>query len=75
MFFLVKLKDGAEPCAVTFPHRVSTARREPLQRGLERMTDLKVIEKVDHLTDWCSPCVVIPKNRQIATSYALTTHS
>ena len=58
---IVRTKSSVEPFALPVPRRVAAARREPLRRELDRMMKLGVIEKVERPTDWCAPCVVVPK--------------
>ena len=49
------------PYAQSVPRRVAAARRQPLLDELQRMESLGVIEKVEEPTDWCAPCIVVPK--------------
>jgi transposase InsO family protein len=57
----IKLKADVAPFAQMAPRRVPAARRAPLMRELKRMEGMGVISKIDEPTDWCSPCVVVPK--------------
>ena len=57
----IQIKEDAVPFVQTVPRRVAAARKKPLQEELSRMERLGVIEKVEDPTDWCSPCVVVPK--------------
>lgn len=58
---VVRTKSSVEPFALPVPRRVAAARREPLRVELQRMVKLGVIEKVEKPTDWCAPCLVVPK--------------
>ena len=57
----IALKDDATPFAQATPRRVAAARKQPLQEELLRMEKLGVISKIEEPTDWCAPCVVVPK--------------
>ena len=57
----IQIKEDAVPFVQTVPCRVAVARRKPLQEELFRMERLGVIEKVKDPTNWCLPCVVVPK--------------
>lgn len=57
----ISVKESVEPVAVSAPRRVAAARLGPLKKELERMTKMGVINKVESPTEWCSPCVVVPK--------------
>jgi transposase InsO family protein len=58
----IQLKPDCTPFVQSIPRRVAAARREPLKLELERMSKLGVIERVDEPTEWCSPCIVVPKH-------------
>jgi hypothetical protein len=58
----IQLADEYQPFVQAVPRRVAAARREPLRLELERMTRLGVIERIDEPTEWCSPCIVVPKS-------------
>jgi len=57
----IVLDDKVEPFVQSVPRRVAAARRQPLQEELSRMEALGVIEKIESPTEWCSPCIVVPK--------------
>jgi len=60
-----KVKIDLDPNVVPFvqsvPRRVAAARKQPLKEELDRMECLGVIRRVEEPTDWCAPCVVVPK--------------
>ena len=58
---VVTLKDDVKPFAQTVPRRVAAARRKPLKQELLRMEKLGVIQRIEEPTDWCAPCIVVPK--------------
>ena len=43
------------------PRRVAAARKQPLKEELTRMEKLGVIEKIERPTEWCAPCIAVPK--------------
>ena len=43
------------------PRRVAAARKQLLRNELIRMEGLGVIEKIEEATEWCAPCIVVPK--------------
>ena len=57
----IELKADHQPYVQAVPRRVAAARREPLRVELERMESLGVIERIEEPTEWCSPCIVVPK--------------
>jgi len=57
----ITLRNGCEPYAQLTARRVAAARRAALSDELKRMEKMGVISKVNDPTDWCSPCVVVPK--------------
>ena len=57
----VTLDQTVTPFAQAVPRRVPAARKAPLLAELQRMEKMKVIEKVEEPTDWCSPVLVVPK--------------
>ena len=57
----IELKAGCQPYVQSIPRRIAAARREPLRVELERMEQLGVIEQIEEPTEWCSPCIVVPK--------------
>ena len=57
----LELKEGVEPFAQAVPRRVAAARRIPLKKELQRMERMGVIERIEQPTEWCAPCIVVPK--------------
>ena len=57
----IELKEGLEPFAQATPRRVAAARRRPLQEELARMEKMGVIQRIEEPTEWCAPCIVVPK--------------
>jgi transposase InsO family protein len=57
----IRLKDKSEPFAQAVPRRIAAARKPPLKRELDRMVRMGVIQKIEVPTEWCSPCIVVPK--------------
>jgi len=58
---VINLKKEIAPFAQMVPRRVAAARRLPLKKELMRMEQMGVIEKIETPTEWCSPCIVVPK--------------
>lgn len=57
----ILLDPQISPYIQSVPRRVAAARKKPLLDELRRMESLGVIEKVEEPTDWCAPCLVVPK--------------
>ena len=57
----IQIKEDALPFVQAVPRRIAAARKQPLYEELCRMERLGVIEQVERPTEWCSPCVVVPK--------------
>ena len=57
----IQLKEEVTPFAQSVPRRVAAARKPLLKQELDRMERLGVIERVERPTDWCAPCIVVPK--------------
>jgi len=55
------LDNKVSPFVQCTPRRIAAARRQPLRDELERMEKLGVIEKIEEPTEWCAPCIVVPK--------------
>ena len=71
----IKLKDNAQPFALTVPRRVAIPLLPKVKEELERMRmeAMGVISKVDEPTDWCAGLVVVPKsNGQVRICVDLT---
>lgn len=63
---MITLKWSVVPYIQSVPRGVAAARRCPLQEELQRMERMGVIQHVEEPTDWCSPCIVVPKpNKKI----------
>jgi len=56
-----QIKKDALPFVQTVPRRIAAAKKQPLYEELRRMEKLGVIEQVERPTEWCYPCVVVPK--------------
>ncbi|KAK3931501.1 Retrovirus-related Pol polyprotein from transposon 297 [Frankliniella fusca] len=53
---------NAKPTAVTVTRHISIPLREPVEKELQKMVAMDIIEKVEHPTEWCSHmCPVIKK--------------
>ena len=59
--YRIRLKEGADPVALSSPRRVPIPLMPAVKAELERMEANDVIFKVDEPTDWCSGMVVRPK--------------
>ena len=69
----IKLKDNAQPFALTVPRRVAIPLLPKVKEELECMEAMGVISKVDEPTDWCVGLVVVPKsNGQVRICVDLT---
>lgn len=58
---VVTLKDQYQPFSQAVLRRIAAARKKPLLEELTRMERMGVIEKVEEPTEWCAPCIVLPK--------------
>ena len=69
----IKLKDNAQPFALTVPRRVARPLLPKVKEELEHMEAMGVISKVDEPTDRCAGLVVVPKsNGQVRICVDLT---
>ena len=59
--YRIKLKEDAEPFALTTSRRVALPLMPKVKEELERMEKLGVITRVNEPTDWCAGMVVVPK--------------
>lgn len=59
--YRIKVKNDAEPYAVTCPRRVALPLLPLVKKELKRMEDMGVIQKIEHATEWCFPMVVARK--------------
>ena len=57
----IKLREGAQPYAVTTPRRIALPLLPKVKEELERLEFQGVISRVEEPTDWCAPIVVVPK--------------
>lgn len=57
----IKLRDDAQPYALSTPRRVAIPLLDSVQKELDRMEQSGVITKVNEPTEWCSGMVVVPK--------------
>ena len=57
----ISINDTVEPIIQSVPREMARARKRPLKDELDRMERLKVIEKIEEPTDWCAPCIAVPK--------------
>lgn len=59
--YKIRLKEDAAPYALTTPRRIPLPLLDEIKSNLEEMMKMKVIERVDEPTDWCSGLVLVPK--------------
>ena len=59
--YKIQLNEEAHPFALSRPRRVAIPLMPKVQKELERMEKLGVIEKVEDPTEWCAGMVVVPK--------------
>ena len=57
----IKLREDAQPYAVTTPRRIALPLLPKVKEELERLEFQGVISRVEEPTDWCAPIVVVPK--------------
>lgn len=57
----IQLKDDNKPFCLTTPRRVALPLLKKVEKEINRLRALDVIEPVDEPTDWCAPIVVVPK--------------
>ena len=71
--YCIKLKQGAQPFALSAPRRIPIPLLPKVKQELERMTKLGVITEVTEPTDWCAGMVIVPKpNGQVRICVDLT---
>ena len=58
--YQIKLRERAQPYALTVPRHVRIPLLPKVKEELERMERLGVITKIKEPTDWCAGMVVIP---------------
>ncbi|XP_014668933.1 PREDICTED: uncharacterized protein K02A2.6-like [Priapulus caudatus] len=57
----IRLKEGVKPFCLTTTRRVALPLLKKVQRKINCLVKLDVVESVDEPTDWCAPIVVVPK--------------
>lgn len=57
----IRIKNDAIPFVQTVPRRVPIPLLPKLKAEIERLIDLGIIERMDDVTEWVSPIVVVPK--------------
>ena len=71
--YCIKLKQGAQPFALSASRRIPIPLLPKVKQELERMTKLGVITEVTEPTDWCAGMVIVPKpNGQVRICVDLT---
>ncbi|XP_064622558.1 uncharacterized protein LOC135484804 [Lineus longissimus] len=60
--YTIKLKDGAEPYAISAARRIAIPLLTRTKTELERMANIGVVSEVREPTDWCAGMVVVPKS-------------
>ncbi|XP_047998796.1 uncharacterized protein K02A2.6-like [Leguminivora glycinivorella] len=58
--YCIKLKENAKPYAVTTPRHISIPIRPKVEKALQNLQDIGVIEPITHPTEWCAPMVPVP---------------
>ena len=53
----ITLREDAVPYSISVPRRIPIPLQPQVVKELQRMLDMKVIERVTEPTDWCSPIV------------------
>ncbi|XP_037521850.1 uncharacterized protein K02A2.6-like [Rhipicephalus sanguineus] len=59
--YRIKVRNDAKPYAVTYPRRVPLPLLPLVKKELKRMEDMRVVQKIEHATEWCFPMVVARK--------------
>lgn len=49
------------PFVQAVARRTAAAHKQPLKLELQKMEKMDAIQKIEKLTEWCSPCIVLPK--------------
>ena len=62
--YLIQLKEGAKPFALTVPCTVAIPLEQLVEEELERMEKLGVISRVSEPTEWCAGMVVVSKGHK-----------
>lgn len=66
--YRIKVKNDAKPYAVAYPRQVPLPLLPHVEKELERMQDIGVIQKVEKPTGWCFSIVPLPSPRKRAVS-------
>ncbi|KAG5867716.1 hypothetical protein JTB14_018478 [Gonioctena quinquepunctata] len=61
----IKLVEGGQPFVQSVPRVVPIPLLKPLEKELERLKKLDIIEPIDTPTEWVSPIVVVQRNSKI----------
>ncbi|XP_046409071.1 uncharacterized protein LOC124173951 [Ischnura elegans] len=59
--YVLRIKEGAAPYAVSTPRRVPLPLRDKVEAEIKKMEAEGIITPVEEPTDWCAPMVVVPK--------------
>ena len=59
--YTIDLKPDAQTFAISAPRNVAIPLLPTVKQELQRMEDLKVIQKIEKSTDWCAAMVIAPK--------------
>ena len=59
--YKIEVSDDAKPFAIMVPRPVPMPLHTKTKAELQRMKGLGVIEEAEGPTEWCSPCIVVPK--------------
>ena len=59
--YRIIMKPGVTPYKIRTPRPIAIGLREKARKELQSMAELKVIEPVEHPTDWCSGLTIVPK--------------
>lgn len=63
--YVIKLKEGTKPVAVQTPRRVALPLLETVREELNDMVRKEVITEINEATEWCSPMVVVAKEKGV----------
>lgn len=61
----IRLRENAVPFAQMASRVVPIPLMPALEREIQRLLDLKIIESIEEPTDWVAPIVVVPKESGI----------
>lgn len=59
--YKIKLKESAQPFALSVPRRVALPLRSKVKEELDRMEEMGVIARVEEPTEWCAGMVPLVK--------------